>query len=103
MPSVRLFSGAVTGLDGAPIEVEVDATPGLHMFGIIGLPDKTVEESKDRIASAIKNSGFTAPKQKNQRIIVNLAPADVRKEGPGYDLPIALGYMLATKQLQFDP
>lgn len=102
MPSVRVFSGAVIGLDGFPIEVEVDATPGLHFFNIVGLPDKTVEESKDRIGAAIRNSGFIAPKQKNQRIIVNLAPADVKKEGSGYDLPIALGYLLATKQIKFD-
>lgn len=103
MPSVRVFSGAVIGLEGLPIEVEIDTTPGLHFFSIIGLPDKTVEESKDRIASAIKNGGFIAPKQKNQRIIVNLAPADVKKEGPGYDLPIAIGYLLATKQIAFEP
>lgn len=103
MTSVRVFSGALIGLEGLPIEVEVDATAGLHFFTIVGLPDKTVEESKDRIASAIRNSGFVAPKQKNLRIIVNLAPADVKKEGPGYDLPIALGYLLCTKQIAFDP
>lgn len=101
MPSIRVFSGATIGLTAFPVEVEVDATPGLHFFNIVGLPDKTVEESKDRIASAIKNSGFVAPKQKNQRIIVNLAPADVRKEGSGFDVPIALGYLLATKQIAF--
>ena len=68
MPSsVRVFSGTVSGLDALPIEVEVDSTPGLHFFNIVGLPDKTVEESKDRIASAIKNSGFIAPNQKNRR------------------------------------
>src|SRR3989338_94792 len=103
MSSIRVFSGATIGLSAFPIEVEVDATPGLHFFHIVGLPDKTVEESKDRIASAIKNSGFTAPKQMNQRIIVSVAPADVRKEGPGYDLPIALGFLLATKQFKFSP
>ena len=91
------------GLSAFPVEVEVDSTPGLHFFNIVGLPDKTVEESKDRIASAIKNSGFIAPKQKNQRIIVNLAPADIRKEGSGFDVPIALGYLLASKQILFLP
>jgi magnesium chelatase family protein len=101
MPSIRIFSGATFGLDALPIEVEVDSTPGLHFFNIVGLPDKTVEESKDRIASAIRNSGFIAPSQKNRRIIVNLAPADIKKEGPAYDLPIALGYLLATAQLKF--
>ena len=102
MPSVRVFSGAIIGIDAFPIEVEVDSTPGLHLFSIVGLPDKTVEESKDRIASAIRNSGFIAPSQKNRKIIVNLAPADIKKEGPAYDLPIALGYLLATAQLKFD-
>ena len=101
MPSIRVFSGAAFGLTAFPVEVEVDSTPGLHFFNIVGLPDKTVEESRDRIASAIKNSGFIAPKQKNQRIIVNLAPADIRKEGSGFDVPIALGYLLATKQIKF--
>lgn len=102
MASIRIFSGAVIGLEGFPIEVEVDATHGLHFFNIVGLPDKTVEESKDRIGAAIRNSGFKAPKQTNWRIIVNLAPADLKKEGPGYDVPIALGYLLATKQIKFD-
>ncbi len=101
MHSVRVFSGAVFGLDAFPIEVEVDSTPGLHFFNIVGLPDKTVEESKDRIASAIKNSGFIAPHQKNRRVIVNLAPADIKKEGPAFDLPIALGYLLTTQQIKF--
>jgi magnesium chelatase family protein len=102
MSSVRIFSGATIGLDAFPIEVEVDSTPGLHFFNIVGLPDKTVEESKDRIASAIRNSGFIAPNQKNRRIVVNLAPADIKKEGPAFDLPIALGYLLATTQIKFD-
>ncbi len=102
MASIRVFSGAVVGLEALPIEVEVDSTPGLHTFNIVGLPDKTVEESKDRIAAAIRNSGFIAPNQKNRRVVVNLAPADVRKEGPAYDLPIALGYLLTSDQLAFD-
>lgn len=102
MPSVRVFSGAIIGLEAVPIEVEVDSTPGLHFFNIVGLPDKAVEESKDRIASSIKNSGFIAPNRNNRRIIVNLAPADIKKEGPSYDLSIALGYLLTTGQLKFD-
>lgn len=99
---VKVFSGAIFGFDAFPIDVEVDTTPGLHFFNIVGLPDKTVEESKDRIASAVKNSGFVAPNRKNQRIIINLAPADVKKEGPAFDLPITLGYLLASKQISFD-
>lgn len=100
MPSFKVFSAAVIGLDAFPIDVEVDSTPGLHSLNIVGLPDKSVQESKDRIESAIKNSGFVAPKKKNQRVIVNLAPANIKKEGPAYDLPIALGYLLATKQIK---
>src|SRR3989344_8803354 len=102
MSSIRIFSGAVAGIDALPIEVEVDSTPGLHFFNIVGLPDKTVDESKDRIASAIRNSDFVAPNQKNRRVIVNLAPADIKKEGSSYDLPIALGYLLTTSQIKFD-
>lgn len=103
MASIRVFSGAIIGLDAIPIEVEVDSTPGLHFFNIVGLPDKSVEESKDRIAAAIRNCGFVAPSQKNRRVVVNLAPADIKKEGPSYDLPIALGYLLSTKQINFNP
>ncbi|MBI4160662.1 MAG: YifB family Mg chelatase-like AAA ATPase [Candidatus Yanofskybacteria bacterium] len=102
MASVRVFSGAVIGLDAFPVEVEVDSAPGLHSLNIVGLPDKSVKESEDRINSAIKNSGFVAPNQKNKRIIVNLAPADIKKEGPAYDLPIAIGYLLATNQIKFN-
>ncbi len=100
--SVRVFSGTVTGIDAVPIAVEADSTAGLHFFSIVGLPDKTVEESKDRIAAAIRNSGFIPPNQKHRRIIINLAPADIKKEGPGYDLPIALAYLLTTEQIAFD-
>lgn len=101
--SVRLFSAAINGIDAQLIEVEVDSSPGLHSFNIVGLPDKAVEESKDRIASAIRNSSLTPPSSKNKKIIINLAPADIRKEGPSYDLPIAIGYLLETGQIKFDP
>ncbi len=100
MSAIKVYSSAIFGLDASPIEVQVDVTPGLHTFSIVGLASKTVEESRDRIASAIKNSSLIPPKQKSLRIVVNLAPADTRKEGPAYDLPIAIGYLLATKQLQ---
>lgn len=96
----KINSIAVTGLDGEKIEVEVDLAPGLPSFSIVGLPDKAVEESKERVRSAIKNSGCTFPQK---RITVNLAPADVRKEGPSYDLAIAIGILLASDQLDFDP
>ncbi len=101
--SVRLFSASVSGIDAKLIEVEVDSTPGLHAFNIVGLPDKAVEESKERIASAIRNNSLLPPSAKHKKIIINLAPADVRKEGPAYDLPIAVGYLLETGQVKFDP
>ncbi|MDP2647675.1 MAG: YifB family Mg chelatase-like AAA ATPase [Candidatus Yanofskybacteria bacterium] len=101
--SVRLFSASIQGIEAAPIEVEIDSTPGLHAFNIVGLPDKAVEESKDRIAAAIRNSKLVPPNAKNRRFIVNLAPADIKKEGPSYDLPIAIGYLLETGQIKFNP
>ncbi len=99
----RIISAAITGLEARIIEVEVDLTPGLHVFNIVGLPDKAVEEAKERVSAAIKNSGAEPPRKKNQRLIVNLAPADLKKEGAAYDLPIALGYLLASKQVSFNP
>lgn len=78
------------------VDIEVDLTRGLHSFCIVGLPDKAVEESKDRIASAIKNSGFDSPKQKNEKTIVSLAPAHIKKEGTHFDLGIAVSYLVAT-------
>lgn len=101
--AVRIFSAAIQGIDAKPIEVEVDSAPGIHVFNIVGLPDNAVKESRDRIASALRNSGFAPPSSKNKKFIVNLAPADTRKEGPSYDLPIAIGYLLESKQLKFKP
>lgn len=100
---VTLFSGQVVGIDAKPIAVEVDVTPGLHIFSIVGLADKEVQESRERIATAIKNLGGLAPHKKSQRVIVNLAPADLKKEGPAFDLPIALGFLLASDQIRFSP
>src|SRR6478609_498672 len=90
-------SCAVVGLDGALVEVEVDLANGLPAFMIVGLPDAAVNEAKERVRSAIKNSGCNFP---IKRITVNLAPADLRKEGPVYDLPIAIGILLAAEQIQ---
>lgn len=93
----KVWSGAIVGLDAVPIEVEVDiASQGLPSFTIVGLPDKAVEESKERVRSALKNSGANFPAK---RITVNLAPADLPKEGPSYDLPIAVGILVASGQL----
>lgn len=92
----RVFSCAVIGLDGVIVEVEVDTSQGLPSIVIVGLPDAAVQESRERVYSAIKNSGLLYPRQ---RVTVNLAPASVRKEGPAYDLPIALGVLIAAEQI----
>lgn len=97
----KVLSGAVVGLDAVPVVVEVDiASQGLPSFTIVGLPDKAVEESRERVRSAIKNSGAEFPAK---RITVNLAPADLPKVGPAYDLPIALGILIASEQLKALP
>src|SRR3990167_2769737 len=94
----KINSAAVIGLDAVPITVEVDiAAQGLPSFTIVGLPDKAVEESRERVRAALKNSGADLPPK---RITVNLAPADLPKEGPAYDLPIALGILIASEQLR---
>ncbi len=87
---------AIIGLDGEIVEVEVDISPGLPAFAMVGLPDTAVQEAKERVRSAIRNSGHNFPQQ---RITVNLAPADLRKEGPAYDLPIAVGILIASGQV----
>ncbi len=85
------------------VEVETDLSRGLYAFSVIGLPDQAVEEAKDRVGAAIKNSGLTSPKQKNQKIVISLAPASEKKEGPAFDLAIALSYLLAAEEVDFDP
>jgi magnesium chelatase family protein len=101
--AVKLHSAEILGLRGAVIDVEVDMIKGLPAFTIVGLPDKAIEESKERINAAVKNSNFVPPTRKNQRVTVSLAPADLKKEGPFFDLAIALGYLLASKQIDFNP
>jgi magnesium chelatase family protein len=96
MPLAKVNSAAVVGLEAFPVEVEVDISNGLPSFSIVGLPDKAIEESKERVRSAIKNSGANFPMK---RITVNLAPADIKKEGPAYDLAIALGILIADEQV----
>src|SRR3989338_2947158 len=100
--AVRLFAAEVTGLDGRIIDVEVDYSKGLRSFTIVGLADKAVDEAKERISYAIKNIGLKPPHKQNQKVIVSLAPADIKKEGTGFDLAIALGYTLASKQADFE-
>ena len=95
----RVLSSAVMGIDAYIVEVELDIADGLPAFATVGLPDSAVKESRERVTAAIKNSGFYFPPS---RITANLAPADVRKEGSAFDLPIALGVMAATGQIQSD-
>ncbi len=101
--SSKIFSAAILGIDAQIVEVEVDASYGLRHFEIVGLPDKSIEEAKERVNAAIKSSGFISPYQKPWRILVNLAPADLKKEGSLYDLPIALGFLAASRQIKFSP
>ena len=92
--------GNVTG--GILVTIEADLSRGLHSFSIVGLPGKAIEEAKDRVSAAIKNSGFDSPKSKNHKIVVSLAPADVKKEGPLFDLPIAVAYLIANEDISID-
>ena len=93
----KVKSCAIFGLEGAVIEVEVDISPGLPRFNIVGLPDAAVQEARERVRAAIRNSGCEFPMR---RITVNLAPADMKKEGPSYDLPIAIGILACSGQLE---
>ena len=96
----RVFSGATVGLESVTIEVEIDiAGSGLPCFTIVGLPDKAIEEARERVRSAIKNSGLNFP---DRRLTINLSPADLPKTGPSFDLPMAVGILLASGQVQKD-
>jgi len=95
----RVASGAVVGLEGALVEVEVDLGPGLVAMTIVGLPDAAVQEARERVRAAVRNAGAVFPLK---RITVNLAPAELKKEGAAYDLPIAVALLLASEQLLAD-
>ncbi len=92
----RVTSEALSGLQGHPVVVEADVVAAAPAFSVVGLPDAAVQESRERVRAAIVNSSYEFP---SRRITVNLAPADVRKEGPSFDLPIALAFLLATGQV----
>jgi magnesium chelatase family protein len=103
MSFAKVYSAQVNLLRGAIVTIEVDITKGtLHAFSLVGLPDKAVDESKDRVSGAIKNSGYKSPKAQNQKIIVSLSPADLKKEGPFFDLAIAIAYLKATGEIKFN-
>lgn len=103
MAVAKVYSGQSDILKGNIITVETDLAKGLFAFSVVGLPDKAVEEAKDRVGAAIKNSELESPKTKNQKVVISLAPASVKKEGSLFDLPIALSYLLASEQVHFDP
>lgn len=99
----KLFSAQIVGLVPHIIDVEVDISKGLNAFSIVGLPSASVDESRDRVSAAVKNSGFTSPKQKNQKVVISLAPAELKKEGSHYDLAVALAYLFASGETIFEP
>ena len=98
----QVFGAQPDVLGATVVTIEADLSRGLHSFSIVGLASKAVEEARDRTNSAIKNSGFKAPKSTNHKIIVSLAPADIKKEGPLFDLPIAIAYLLSAGEIQAD-
>ncbi len=102
MSFAKTYSAQTIGLGARIIDTEIDLSKGLHSFTIVGLPDKGVEESRDRVSASIKNCGFTSPKSLNQKVIVSLAPADIKKEGPIFDVAISLSYLLASGDVKFN-
>ena len=102
MSVARIF-GAQPSVTGADIvTLETDLSRGLFAFSIVGLPGKAVEEARDRVNSAIKNTGFDAPKSQNHKVVISLAPADLKKEGPLFDLPMAISYLIASETITAD-
>lgn len=98
----KVLSAQPKLLDAHLITVEADYSHGLHAFSIVGLPDKAVEEARDRVGSALKNSGFSSPKHSNKKVVISLAPAHIKKEGALFDTPIALAYLLASEEISFE-
>jgi magnesium chelatase family protein len=102
MSIARLFTVQPTVTGGHVVSIEADISRGLHAFAIVGLAGKAIEEAKDRISAAIKYSGYPAPKSQNHKIVMSLAPADLKKEGPLFDLPLALAYLIALEEIVID-
>ena len=96
----KLIAAQPVGAGAELVTIEADLTLGLHSFSVVGLPDKAVEESRDRIAAAIRHAGFKSPKATNRRIVLSLSPADLRKEGSHYDVPLALCYLSAAGDIK---
>lgn len=99
MPAL-VRSAALQGIEAVPVEVEVDVLPGLPSFTVVGLTDRAIQESRERLTAALINTGYTPPRRKT---IVSLAPASLKKEGSLYDLPIALGFLIASRQISIPP
>ena len=98
----KAYTAHISGLKMEKIIVEVDISNGLNSFSVVGLGDRSVEEAKDRVAAAIKNTGYVSPKQKNQKVVISLAPADIRKEGPSFDLAMAVAYLSGSGDIEFE-
>jgi len=95
----RVWSASIVGIDAVKVGVEVDISGGLPGIVVLGLPDSAVQESKERVKATLKNAGFAFPMRK---IVINLTPADLRKEGPCFDLPISIGILAASEQVKSD-
>lgn len=100
MGFARIHSAQATPTSVHNIRVEADVHRGLYSFSIVGIPDQAVEESKDRVTSALRNSGFTSPKTEHQKVTISLSPAQLKKEGAHFDVPIAIAYLLASGQIK---
>lgn len=99
----KVYSSNILGINAQTIEVEVECTNGLRSFNVVGMATRSVDESKERVDLALKSTGIKSPTEQTQKIIVNLAPAEIKKEGALFDLPIALSYLLASHQMAFNP
>jgi magnesium chelatase family protein len=103
MSVTQVFTVQPHVLAGTIVSIEADLARGLHSFSIVGLAGKAIEEAKDRVSAAIKHTGYDAPKSQNHKIVISLAPADLKKEGPLFDLPIAIAYLLAAGLITTGP
>ncbi len=99
MGFAQVKSAQLNLLSADIINIEADVSRGIHAFSIVGLPDKAVEESRDRISSAIKYAGYPSPKHSNQKVVLSLAPAHIPKTGPHFDLALAVAYLLAAEDI----
>ena len=102
MDVARVFSAQPSLIGADIVTIETDLSRGLFSFSIVGLPGKAVEEARDRVNSAIKNTGLTSPKSENHKVVISLAPADLKKEGPLFDLPMAISYLIASGTVSAD-